>query len=157
MAVESSADSYINAQPEQAMSFNDWKDQSVYRLLDTDSLTGKISNFFVGMGDRAKRDYQTYLDNLDRRNEFISQQSARGFDKMMDDTKYQRMMKDFQAAGLNPYLLVNSGGISASSSPSGAKADYGKSTGLSKNKTGESGRNIALLLLAVARIAATFM
>ena len=158
MAVESSADSYINAQPEEAMSFEDWRSQSKYHgFVDPDSLVGRVVNFFDGSRDKQYRDYQTYLDNLDRQNEFISQQSARGYDKMMDDTKYQRMMKDFQAAGLNPYLLVNNGGISASSSPSGAKADYGKHQVYQKQKTSDAGRNIALLLLAVAKVAAALM
>lgn len=160
MAVESSADSYINAQPEEAMSFHDWHEQyyGSKGYLDPESLAGRVSNFFDGIGNRERSEYQTYLDNLDRRNEFLSQQSARGYDKMMDDSKYQRMMKDFEAAGLNPYLIVNSGGVSASSSPSGAKADYGKHQAYqNKSSNGDAGRNFALLLLAVARIAAAFM
>lgn len=158
MAVESSADSYINAQPEQAISFHEWHKKNYGGYLDPDNWMGKLTNFFDGIGDRERSEYQTYLDNLDRRNEFLAQQSARGYDKMMDDTKYQRMMKDFEAAGLNPYLLVNNGGISASSSLSGAKADYGKHQAYQKKSSnGDAGRNFALLLLAVARIAAAFI
>ena len=158
MAVESSADSYMMAQPEQAMDFNKWRSQSGYSgLVDPDSLVGRVVNWFDGSRDKAYRDYQTYLDNVDRRNEFNAVQSARQYDKMMDDTKYQREMRDLQAAGLNPYLLVNNGGISASSAPSGARADYGKHSVNVKSKTGDAGRNFALLLLAVARIAASFI
>lgn len=159
MAVESSADSFISAQPEEAMSFEDWRAQSKYHgYVDPDSLVGRVVNWFDGSRDKQYRDYQTYLDNLDRQNEFNAVQSARQYDKMIDDTKYQREMRDLQAAGLNPYLLINSGGISASSAPSGAKADYGKHSVNVKSKNGsDAGRNFALLLLAVAKIAASFI
>lgn len=164
MAVESSVDSYINAQPEQAVDWNTFynnygreKYGSSWVDMDPDYWLTKVGNVFTGDVNIAKNKYDAYLRNLSDKNEFIAQQSARGYDKMMDDTKYQRMMKDFEKAGLNPYLIVNNGGISASASPSGAKASY---TGYQKNQksdNGNAGRNFALLLLAVAKIAAAFI
>lgn len=152
---ESSVDSYIAAQPEQAMSFDDyWKEHNSYGTLSNpDQLMVKFLNMFTGEDKRVKREYETYLQNLNNRNEFNAVQSARAYDKMMDDTKVQRMMKDYEAAGLNPYLLINNGGVSVSSAPSSSKGDYAINR---KNDNGnsQSGRNIALLLLAVARIAA---
>lgn len=159
---ESSVDSYINAQPEQAISFYDFYNQqgraehgSSWIDADPEHWAAKFGNFFTGRVDKAKHDYEAYLRNLDDRNEFLAQQSARAYDKMMDDTKYQRMMKDFEAAGLNPYLMVNNGGISASSAPSSGKADYRH--GKSSNNDGLKGRNIALIILALARVAAAML
>lgn len=155
---ESSVDSYIGAQPEQAMSFDDyWKENNSYGTTSNpDQLMVKFLNFFTGEDKKVKRDYEAYLQNLNNRNEFNAVQSARAYEKMMDDSKYQRMMKDFEAAGLNPYLLVNNGGVSASSAPSAAKGDYAINK-KSENGNSQSGRNIALLLLAVAKIAASLL
>ena len=84
----------------------------------------------------------------------LATQSARAYDKMMDDTKYQRMFKDFEAAGLNPYLLVNNGSFSASA-PTSSKAEYKAKS--SESKQDNKGRNLALILLAVSRIAAALL
>lgn len=163
---ENSVDSFIGAQPEVAKDFSTFYNDYMHDLYgdawngheqSPDHWTQKINNFFTGDADRAKHMYDAYLTNLKNRNEFLSQQSARAYDKMMDDTKYQRMMKDFEAAGLNPYLLINSGGVSASSAPSGAKANYDVHSRAQKNSNGNSGRNFALILLAVARIAAALL
>lgn len=150
-----SVESYINAQPEQAMSLQDyWSSHGGTQ--DITDPQNKFANLFTGKVDKIKNEYDTYLRNLFDRNEFLAQQSARGFDKMMDDTKTQRMMKDYAAAGLNPYLLVNNGGVSASSAPSGAKADYSKEGRKVQQKT-DNGRNVALLLIAFARVAAALL
>lgn len=153
-----SVESYINAQPEQAMSYGEFYAQQPGSITsDYNNLFVRIGDWLSGHGKKTQDAYQNYLDNLDRRNEFAAVQSARQYEKMMDDTKYQRMMKDFEAAGLNPYLMINNGGISASSAPSAAKGDYARrGKGMSDNKS-ESGRNIALLLVACARLAATLL
>lgn len=163
MAVESSADSYINAQPEEVMDFNTFYNNYGHEKygdewieMDPDHWFTKLGSWFTGDVEKARNLYDAYLTNTKNRNEFISQQSARAYDKMMDDTKYQRMMKDFEASGLNPYLLVNNGGISASSAPSGARANY-DSHSRNSTSSGDKGRNFALLLLAVAKIAAALM
>ena len=132
---ESSVDSYIAAQPEQAMSMDEYwqqykqdfyKNSFVKAPEHYNDLNYKIAKFFGhGAESSFESAYEAYINNLNNRNETIATQNARAYDKMMDDTKYQRMMKDFEAAGLNPYLLVNNGGISAGSIGSGAKADYG--------------------------------
>ena len=162
MAVESSADSYINAQPEEVMDFNsfynnygrnkygDWVDA------DPDHWFTQIANFFTGDVNTARNLYDAYLTNTKNKNEFISAQSARAWDKMIDDTKYQREMRDLQAAGLNPYLLINGNGLSASSYGSSAKANYDTHSRTQKQSSGK-GRDFALILLAAARIAAALM
>lgn len=163
MAVTSSVDSYIEAQPEDVLDFNTFynnygreKYGSSWNDADPDHWSAKFANFFTGDVNKARNLYDAYLTNVNNRNEFKSAQSARAWDKMMDDSKYQRQMKDIAAAGLNPYLLVNNGGISASAAPSGAKADYEKASRRKQEKS-DNGRNIALLVLAMAKVAAALL
>lgn len=153
---DSSVDSYINAQPEQAMNYADYYAQySGYGTADYDNMWMKLIGGLSGVNKKMEDNYKTYLDNLNKRNEFLAQQSARAFDKMMDDTKTQRAMKDYEAAGLNPYLLLNNGGVSASSAPTSAKANYDSKW--NKEKSGSSGKDVALLLLAAARLVAALL
>lgn len=161
---EMSADAYIASQPEVAMSKDDyWQTYKgqFYNGKATkapehyNDLNYRIAKFFGhGAESGFESAYEAYLNNLNNRNEFLATQSARAYDKMMDDTKYQRMFKDFEKAGLNPYLLVNSGSFSASA-PTSSKADYKASSKQEAKK--DSGRNLALILLALARVAAAFM
>ena len=64
--------------------------------------------------------------------------------------------KTAEAAGLNPYLLINGNGLSASSAPSGAKASYNVHF-REQNRASGKGRDFALVLLAVARLCAAFL
>lgn len=48
-------------------------------------------------------------------------QKQRDFEKTMDDTKYQRAVKDITAAGFSPLALLSNG---PSSAPSGSAASY---------------------------------
>lgn len=154
---ESSVDSYINAQPEQAMSYDQfWRENNSYGTSSPEGqFWNKFLNFFTGEDKRVQGEYEAYLNNLNARNEYLATQSARAYDRLMDDTKVQRMMADYEAAGLNPYLLVNNGGVSVGSAPTSSKADYSYS-----HKTNEKvskGRDIALLLIGVARLAAALL
>ena len=154
-----SVDSYINAQPEQAMSWDDYYNQYMQNFYpgyngSADHWTSDWENFFTGHKSQAKSRYEAYLTNLNTRNEWLATQSARAWDKMMDDTKTQRAMKDYEAAGLNPYLLINSGSSLSSTPGTSAKADYRiRNKDKSENKT----KNAAIILLAVARLAAALL
>lgn len=154
---ENSVNSYIDAQPESVMSYDQfWRENNVYGTSDPDNqLMVKIMNAFTGEGKRVRDAYDAYLTNVNNRNEYRATQSARAYEKMMDDSKVQRAMKDYEAAGLNPYLLINNGGPSVGSVPSSAKAQYGTHK-RSEDKT-SSGRDIALLLIGVARLAAALL
>lgn len=156
---ESSVDSYINAQPEQAMSFEDYWKQSGYFGSDAnpDSFSNKFFDFFSGDVKRARSEYETYLNNINARNEYLATQSARAWDKMMDDSKVQRSMKDYEAAGLNPYLLINSGSVGGGSAPTSAKADYKYDRNSKAQDKANKMRDSALLLIAIARLAAAFL
>lgn len=160
---ESSVDAYIAAQPEQAMSKDEYWQQFkaenysgvVHPPKHYNDVNYKIAKFFgSGPENRFEDAYEAYLRNLNNANEFKAAQSARDWEKMMDDTKYQRMFKDFEAAGLNPYLLVNNGSFSASA-PSGAKASYKYDQ--QSHKETDKGRNAALIVLALARLAAALL
>ena len=160
---ESSVDSYINSNPDVAMSKDEYWQANYAGKMDGivknpdhyNDWNYKIGKF-LGSRDISKfeDEYENYLRNLANQNEYKSAQSARAWEKMMDDTKYQRMFKDFEAAGLNPYLLVNNGSFSASA-PSAAKADYKYSQ--QSHKETDKGRNFALLFLALARVAAALL
>lgn len=112
----------------------------------------KLAGWLNGSRARAEDAYQTYLTNLANQNEYKATQSANLWSKYMADTEYQRSTQDLLKAGLNPWLAANSS-ISGASTSSTAKANYdGKKN--STDKTGNNGRNLALLLLAIAKIAA---
>ena len=163
---DSSVDSYINAQPETIMdqdqyyqnwmheNYPTWSDSQIGHYGDANY---KVAKFF---GDNARnrfdsgKYYETYVANMNNRNELLATQSARAWDKMMDDTKVQRAFKDYEAAGLNPYLLVNSGSNISSSAPSSSKSDYGYKLAQSDKK---NGRDTALIILALARLAAALL
>lgn len=164
---ESSVDNYINAQPEEqnVLTFDDWmaenhpnSSKAINKFGGIDAPLPKFWNWFTGDSKKWEREYNTYVDNylsnLKNRNEYLATQSANAFEKMMDDTKIQRSMNDYEKAGLNPYLLINGGSIGSGSVPTSAKADY--STNRSEKKANDS-RNKALLLLALAKIAAALI
>lgn len=157
--MENSVESYINAQPEQAMSFEDYWRQSGYFGSDAnpDSFSNKFFDFFSGDVKRARSEYETYLNNLNARNEFLASQSARAWDKMMDDSKVQRSMKDYEAAGLNPYLLINSGSVGGGSSPTSTKADYKFDRNSKNQDKSNKMRDAALMLIALSRLAAALL
>lgn len=151
--------------PSSAKSFHDFSGlaEGGYNLGD------RIGNFFGGYVDRKKQDYEMYLQNLNTENawklheldyqrELKAIQDARSWDKMMSDTQYQRMVGDIKKAGLNPWLAVNSGGLSGASVGSSAKANInsGKSSNYEmKDKQKSSGmRDASMLLFAVARLLA---
>ena len=167
---ESSVDSYINAQPEQAMDFNEFynnygrekyknsKDRWIE--MDPNHWLAKLGNFFTGDVDYAKNKYEAYLTNLKNRNEFLATQSARQWEKMMDDTKVQRTLKDYEKAGLNPYLLISDGGFGVSSAPSAAKASYDTHSMKKADKDSDSLKSaagLATLLIAVMKVAAMLL
>lgn len=159
--MDNSVESYINAQPEEAMSYDDFYNQNAYggayanNRQNPDSIAMRFIDFFTGEGGKMRNAYNTYLDNLATRNEFKATQSARAWDEFLASTEYQRAFKDIEATGMNPYLLVNGGSIQPASVGNSAKASYpDKNSYMSKKET--NSHNIALLLLAVARMFASF-
>lgn len=134
---------------------------SAYSVSNDDSNT-LPSTWTSGMGGIDKllnggRGYEISKDMIDRI--FAEQQlekarewqvrsdaSARAWEEYFDSTKYQRMMKDLKAAGLNPWLALNSlNGSSAVGQSSGTTPSY-KSSKL----TDGSGDSIAGRLITTA-------
>lgn len=76
------------------------------------SLGGGIGELLFGTNSSAQSKADTY-------NAALNNELNRQWYTEMDSTKYQRMVADAKAAGINPYYLVNSGASSSASSSSG--------------------------------------
>lgn len=155
MAENSAATVSVSEQPDYAMDFNTFykKYNFTGSQIDPNNILSKIGNFFVGDVDSAKKLYEAYLTNLNISNEAKAVQSARAWEEYMDSTKYSRAFKDLERAGINPYLLLNSGntpGVGSSSSP---KASYSKAS-MQDQKSSTGMRDLALILFGIARLLA---
>lgn len=145
------------AMPEQAISFHDWHMQNYASkgYIDPDTFVGRLANFFDGIGTRERQEYQTYLDNINNRNEARAVQSARAWEAAMSNSSYSRAFEDLDRYGVNPYILLNSGSSPSTAVGSSSKPSYSFSKpGVKGTSSNNSGRNLALLMLAIARIAA---
>lgn len=150
-----SAASVSETTPEAIMSYSQFSNERDLGEAPTHWTAG-LADWFTGQYSQLKSDYEAYLQNMNILNEAKATQSARAWEEYMDSTKYQRAFKDLERAGVNPYLLVNGGaapGVGSSSSP---KASYPKASTKDAPKD-TKGRDFALILLAVARLAAAFI
>ena len=145
----------VSEAPEEIMSYADyWKQNNIYGTTDNpDQLMVKFLNLFTGEDKRVKSDYEAYVANINNRNEAKATQSARAFEEYMSSTSYQRAFNDLIKAGVNPYMLINGGASPSAGSSSSPKASYSKPSLKDDVKT-NAGRDIALLVLAVARLIA---
>lgn len=127
-----------------------------------DSFGSKILKWFTGYDE--KQAYQNALTQNNRAYELALLQESRNYDAylrnynaMREDTQIQRMVKDIKAAGLNPWLALQSGGVSGSSAQSQTAGSYhspssGSSAKASTKQGGSSA--LAMLLMATARMIA---
>ena len=112
-----------------------------------DGLVG-IPGFFkklFGYDVEAERNARVAAANQEYERQSID--SARAWSEYMDNTTYQRRVKDLEAAGLNPWLAVQNGisGTGAPSVDTGGTAQQGMNT---SNQS--SGILRALLMMVVA-------
>lgn len=125
--------------------------------LDPDHWFTKLGSFFTGDVEKARNLYNAYLTNINNRNEAKATQSARAWDEYMNNSAYSRGFADLERAGVNPYLLLNSGSAPATSPGAASKPSYSYSKPSSKESSGSGkGRDLALIILAIAKIAAMF-
>ena len=150
--VSSAAQASEAYEPEQIMSWSEFAKNN--GLNDTpDHWQSNIADFFTGIKGKLKSEYESYLQNVNNRNEAKAVQSARAWEEYMSSTAYSRAFKDLERSGINPYLLLNSGSAPATSTGSSSKASYSASS-MKETKSNTKGRDFALILLAIARLAA---
>lgn len=89
---------------------------------------GSLSNasFWNGLGNAftGNLDFKRDMQLQDIANSFtaMENQKARDFEERLSNTAYQRAVADMRAAGLNPYLLYNSGRSMQATTPSSSSA-----------------------------------
>lgn len=152
------------ATPEEVVDFNTFYNKygrdkygSEWVDMDPDHWFTKVGSWFTGDIEKARNLYDAYLTNINNRNEAKATQSARAYDEYMNNSVYSRAFADLERAGVNPYLLLNSGSAPATSPGAASKPSYSYSKLSSKDASGSGkGRDFALIILAIAKIAALF-
>lgn len=139
--------------PEQVISWSDFAKQNNFGSTP-DHWQFHIADFFTGERGKLKNQYDAYLQNVNIRNEAKAVQSARAWDEYMSNTAYSRAFEDLKRSGINPYLLLNNGAAPSTSVGSASKASYSAKS-MQEAKSNSKGRDLALILLAIARLAAT--
>lgn len=111
----------------------------------------------LGLAPDNAAAYERYVAAQNREYERQSIASARAWDEYMDSTKVQRMVKDIEAAGLNPWLALNGGSIGSGSSANSASAG-GSARQSTNKKSGRSGiADLAMFMIATAKLFTALM
>lgn len=105
---------------------------------------GWLAKFFGFDSGQKKQEAQRQAE-IEYERQSIN--SARAWSEYMDNTQYQRRVKDLEAAGLNPWLAVQNG-ISGSGAPS---VDTGGSA-QKPNNSDQSMSFLAQLLMMIAKV-----
>lgn len=142
----------VDYTPTNVMSYQEYNDsvqpgRNLYGAPDMDVLANDLRH-------KYRDEYNAYLTNVANENEYKATQSARAWEEYMQGSQYQRAVKDLEKAGLNPWLAIQNGGVSGAGTSSSAKGDYKKGDSNTRTEGGLKGRDIALMLLATAKVVA---
>lgn len=116
------------------------------------SLGDKIADL-LGVTD-TKGNYERWLTERDREYERQATNSARAWDLYMDSTKVQRMVDDIKAAGLNPWLAIQSGLSGGSTATTAGSGSSARAVYSGNNKKGNAVQSIAMFMAASAKLLA---
>lgn len=123
---------------------NTWQDADPY------SFSGRLDNFFSGTRKSAEADYQKYLSEYEYRRNSAATELANKQTWAREDSQVQRLMEDYQKAGLNPYALLVGGNISSGVVSSQAqKPEYQRGKFKERDDKKSSTLGTALKLLAI--------
>lgn len=113
--------------------------------------------FGAETGLSGNETYEQWMNRMqgyyDRLYEQDSQAMQRQYEMYMDSTRYQRLVDDLKAAGLNPWLALNGGSAQAGSVSVGNSHSPYRSNNLSRASNG----NDALAKLLTGFMATAFM
>lgn len=116
------------------------------------SLWAKFGSFFSGIDSESQ--YQNALTENNRRYEQAMLNDARNYETWFDSTAVQRRVNDIKAAGLNPWLALQSGGISSNGSSGNPSPGSGSSAKSTSNNGKGATSSLAMLLMATAKLLA---
>lgn len=132
------------------MSFEDYYHQYTGHKVNPYGLAAKFDDFFTGKTSSAKQAYETYKAQyeLEKNKQLEAERNALTWAR--EDSSVQRLMADYQKAGLNPYLLLSGGNLSSGISNSQASAaSYKRSS--EKSKSSINGKEAASMVTSAIK------
>lgn len=115
------------------------------------SIWSKIGRWFTGYDQ--EQNYANALAENNRRYEQAMIQNERDYQTWYDSTAVQRRVADIKAAGLNPWLALQSGGVSANGASGSAASPSGGSSAKREKSSGASA--LAMFLVSAAKLIAS--